>query len=240
MLSDARSRRGLILHRSCHHRSGVDPRRHEWLAGQKDSSVCVASAQYDPRRATTTNSSGSRHAGIIRLKSQYCTACDGGWAGPTHDYDTIANLFVEDGVWDSRPIVPLAEGREAIRQLMKGFAPSPSPCNTKQPLRGMTGNTAKERWNVIVMATLVENKAFWMTAVYHDIFEDASGVAVPSIKATIAAYAPYETGWAQARFLRPAALASCWVKAPDLCLSDRLLLRGARLSKLEPKVSVKG
>lgn len=138
---------------------------------------------------------------IIRLKSQYCTACDGGWAGPTHDYDTIANLFVEDGVWDSRPIVPLAEGREAIRQLMKGFRAEPFAMHhASNPCVEVTGDTAKGRWNVIVMVTSVENKAFWITAVYHDTFvRTPPGWRFQSIKATIAAYAPYETGWAQAK-----------------------------------------
>ena len=37
---------------------------------------------------------------ISGLKAAYCNAADGGWDGPTHDYDTVASLFAEDGVWD--------------------------------------------------------------------------------------------------------------------------------------------
>ena len=40
-----------------------------------------------------------RHA-IADLKARYVDAADGGWTGePAHDGDTIASLFVEDGVW---------------------------------------------------------------------------------------------------------------------------------------------
>ena len=53
------------------------------------------------------------------MKSHYCTACDGGWIGPSHDYDKVASLFVEDGIWDARPVVPIARGREQIRELYK-------------------------------------------------------------------------------------------------------------------------
>ena len=39
-----------------------------------------------------------RHA-IADLKARYVDAADGGWTGePAHDGDTIASLFVEDGV----------------------------------------------------------------------------------------------------------------------------------------------
>ena len=135
---------------------------------------------------------------IMKLKARYCTACDGGWDGPTHDYDALANLFVEDAIWDSTPLVPLLEGREAIRSFMKTMQAAPFAMHhATNPIIDVNGDSATGRWNLILLLTTAENKATWVGAVYNESYvRTAEGWRFKHLKATIATYAPYESGWA--------------------------------------------
>ncbi|HEV7444700.1 MAG TPA: nuclear transport factor 2 family protein, partial [Steroidobacteraceae bacterium] len=50
---------------------------------------------------------------IIKLKARYVNYNDGGWNGPTHAHpDEVADMFVENGIWDGTPTAGYAKGRE--------------------------------------------------------------------------------------------------------------------------------
>ena len=51
---------------------------------------------------------------ISKLKARYCNFVDGGWDRPTHDYDGVASIFTDDGVWEAIPTIraETREGRE--------------------------------------------------------------------------------------------------------------------------------
>ena len=72
--------------------------------------------------------------------------------------------------------------------------------HASNPCVEVDGDTANGRWNVIVMVTSPKTQAFWLTAVYHDTFvRTPAGWRFKILKATIAAYAPYEAGWAKSQ-----------------------------------------
>jgi hypothetical protein len=63
---------------------------------------------------------------IIKLKARYVNYNDGGWKGPTHTKpEAVADMFVEDGVWDGNPNAGYAKGRSAIKELFEGFGVVP-------------------------------------------------------------------------------------------------------------------
>jgi ketosteroid isomerase-like protein len=56
---------------------------------------------------------------IQQLLAQYAFHCD------TKDYEQVAELFTDDGIWDETVIgMPRCEGREAIHQFFCGMADS--------------------------------------------------------------------------------------------------------------------
>jgi hypothetical protein len=92
---------------------------------------------------------------IRKLKARYCRFQDGGWAehGPTH-MGPSADLFVEDGVFDGRPLMPLAEGREAIRTLFLNYRAVPFALHhVMNPLIEVQGDHGEGHWHLIVCAT---------------------------------------------------------------------------------------
>ena len=89
---------------------------------------------------------------ILDLKGRYCNACDGGWEHPSHDFDALAELFTEEAVWDGRPGLPLAEGREAIRDVMKNFRDKLPFIihHVMNPVITIDGDTATGHWHGII------------------------------------------------------------------------------------------
>ena len=89
---------------------------------------------------------------ILDLKGRYCNACDGGWERPSHDYDVVSELFTGDAVWDGRPGLPLAEGREAIRAMMKNFRDKLPFIihHVMNPVITIEGDTATGHWHAII------------------------------------------------------------------------------------------
>lgn len=133
------------------------------------------------------------------LKARYCRACDGA-PGATHDYEAVANLFVEDAVWDASPIFPIQKGRDAIRSHIKVFTAMPFAMhNAVNPVIEVNGDSATGTFNIIVMVTSAEQQAYWVFAMYDDTFvRTPEGWRFKKLRATVTAYAPYETGWAKA------------------------------------------
>jgi hypothetical protein len=92
-----------------------------------------------------------RHA-IADLKARYLDAADGGWTGePAHDGDTIASLFIEDGVWDGGAMGQ-GVGHEGIRAYFNGAVEDfPLVFHHASSARiEVEGDRATGRWHVMV------------------------------------------------------------------------------------------
>jgi hypothetical protein len=133
---------------------------------------------------------------ITELKAAYCNAADGGWDRPSHDADTVASLFVADGVWDAGKI-GRGEGREAIRALFTGFKRFPFAFHRiSNPVIKVQGDTATGEWHVLVPITLEENRAVWAGGIYQDQFvRTPEGWKFKSLKFTPAFTSPNPHGW---------------------------------------------
>ena len=110
---------------------------------------------------------------IRKLRAIYCNGADGGWPeqGPTH-MGPFADLYVEDGVWDGRPMTPLAEGREAIRKLIElGSRPITfiQHYSTNPNIDiGDDGNTATGKWHVMAPMTGPDGVSRWVLGTYDE------------------------------------------------------------------------
>lgn len=105
---------------------------------------------------------------IARLKAAYCKAADCGLDHPGRDADTIASLFVEQGIWDAGSF-GVADGREAIHAL---FSTNPYPFGLhyiSNPNIRVTGDTATGEWHLLC-PSIVEDESIWIGGVYRDEF----------------------------------------------------------------------
>jgi ketosteroid isomerase-like protein len=137
---------------------------------------------------------------IIKLKARYVNLNDGGWSGPTHAHpDEVADMFVEDGVWDGTPSAGRAEGREQIRELFRNFAAMPFVVHyVTNPLIEIEGDRAKGHWHALVTATLPDGNAMWILGIYDERYErTAAGWRIKTMRFISAANAPYSLGWAK-------------------------------------------
>lgn len=141
---------------------------------------------------------------IVRLKYRYVNLNDGGWQGPTHAHpDAVAELFVEDGVWDGRPYSGYAQGREQIRQLFKVFGAVQFIVHyVTNPLIEVSGDAATGHWHALVTATMPEQGAIWILGTYeNDYLRTPAGWKIRSLRFVSAANSPYDLGWARQQFL---------------------------------------
>jgi ketosteroid isomerase-like protein len=124
---------------------------------------------------------------ISELKADYCNAADGGWDRPTHDYDTVASLFVEDGVWDGGKDLR-GEGQDGIRALFKSFQAWPFAFHRiTNPVVKVDGDTATGEWHVQVGITFDNKKSVWLGGIYNDQFvRTADGWKFQELKVTFA------------------------------------------------------
>lgn len=107
---------------------------------------------------------------IAELKAAYCNAADGGWDRPTHDSDTVANLFVEDGVWQGGKS-GRGEGREGIRKLFDTFKPAPLAFHrVSNPVIKVDGDHATGEWHALVAITFGNGKSYLIGGIYNDEF----------------------------------------------------------------------
>lgn len=134
---------------------------------------------------------------IIELKARYCNACDGGWDRPTHDLKILGELFTEDAVWDGRPTLPLAEGREVILNIMRGFrATFPFIIhNVMSPVIAIDGDKATGQWHAILHYQTPKG-AGASYSIYEDTFaRTAAGWRIKTLRVTGTAHLEYrETG----------------------------------------------
>lgn len=135
---------------------------------------------------------------IATLKARYVNLNDGGWKGPTHAYpQAVADLFVEDGVWDGRPSTPLAQGREAIRTIFENFGVVPFVVHyVANPIIEVDGDTASGHWHALVTMTVPGGQALWIMGYYlEDYARTEDGWKFKMMRFETAATTPYELGW---------------------------------------------
>ncbi len=136
---------------------------------------------------------------IKQLKASYCRYCDGGWAGPTHDYDQIAALFTEDAMTDGT--AGRTEGRENIRRLYRSYQATPFAFHrVTNPIIEVKGNQATGNWHVLVALTRPGGQAVWIAGIYDEEYlRTRDGWRIKTLKFTPAFITRYEQGWGKER-----------------------------------------
>ena len=134
---------------------------------------------------------------IRNLKAAYAAYCD-----DNYNADKIAELFVEDAVWENSARGRI-EGREAIRALFRTAQQSYSFAihYSLNPQIEITGDTARARWYLFMPCTATDgNQALWRAGI-----DDEEYVRVDrkwmfkSKTATSLLSSPFEESWAKAR-----------------------------------------
>ncbi len=133
---------------------------------------------------------------ISKLKARYCNYVDGGWDRPTHDYDGVASIFTEDGVWEAVPTIHV-ETRQGIRDYFKRAQNIPLAFHRiTNPIIEVDGDKAKGNWHVLVALTQPNGKAVWIGGIYNDDFvRTPEGWKFQKLSFTFAFHVPYEKGW---------------------------------------------
>jgi hypothetical protein len=138
---------------------------------------------------------------LIKLKARYVNYNDGGWRGPTHtDPVAVADLFVEDGVWDGSPNAGYAKGRAEIKALFEHFRAVKFIVHyVTNPLIEVDGDTATGHWHAIVTSTMPDDSSLWILGLYKEQYvRTAQGGRIKLLRFETAVAAPYELGWGKA------------------------------------------
>ena len=132
---------------------------------------------------------------IKQLKARYAAACD-------DDYDakTIADLFVDEGVWDGGPM-GFAETRAGIREFFEGVSGLVGFVvhGISNPLITVDGDSATGRWYLHQPMTFKQSGAcYWLCAQYFDDYvRTADGWKFRRLTLKARAFSPYEKGFGQ-------------------------------------------
>ena len=141
---------------------------------------------------------------IAKLKARYVNWNDGGWKGPTHtNPQAVADMFVEDGVWDGRPSTGYAQGRAEIKKLFETFGAVPFIVHyVTNPIIEVNGDTATGNWHALVTMTVPGDQALWSLGLYlEEYVRTPEGWKFKSLRFESAANSSYELGWAKQRVL---------------------------------------
>lgn len=132
---------------------------------------------------------------IRNLKAAYAAYCDDGY-----DADKIAELFVEDAVWENSARGRI-EGREAIRALFQSAPQSFSFAihYSLNPQIEVTGDTARAKWYLFMPCTVTDgNQALWRASIDNEEYVRVDGKWMFKKKiATAVLSSPFEHSWAQ-------------------------------------------
>ncbi len=133
---------------------------------------------------------------IKRLKRKYCAYCD-----DNYDADALAELFVEDAVWDGGALRPRINGREAIREFFVA-AKERLPFAIHMvlnPIIEVNGDTAKGTWYLFQPCTFAEgNRAVWGSARYDEEYVRVDGRWMfKNLALTSFFWTPFDEGWAK-------------------------------------------
>jgi hypothetical protein len=148
---------------------------------------------------------------IAKLKARYCNFVDGGWDRLTHDYDGVASLFVEDGLWEAGASPALrGETREGIRDYFKKAQDiSFAFHRITNPIIEINDDTATGNWHVLVALTLPDGKRVWVAGIYNDDFvRTPEGWKFKTLSFRQAFLEPYEKGWGVGDFYQKQASAA--------------------------------
>ena len=140
---------------------------------------------------------------ITELKAAYCNYADGGWDRLTHDYDGVASLFVEDGVWDGGG-VGRGDGREGIRTMFKAIRNIPFAFHrVTNPIIKVQGDTATGNWHVLVPLTQPDGQSYWIAGIYDDEFvRTPDGWKFKLLSWKPAFITPFEKPWGKGEYYR--------------------------------------
>lgn len=138
---------------------------------------------------------------IRRLKAAYCACGDGGWPdhGPSH-MGPFADLFVEDAIWDGRPMAAYAVGRKAIHELVVlGSRPvSFVMHNVVNPEIDIApdGKTATGKWHLIAPLCNPDGSSHLVFGTYDERYvRTDEGWRFQSIRFVAARAGQYPQGW---------------------------------------------
>ena len=137
---------------------------------------------------------------IKKLKARYCACCDDGF-----DPDGIAELFTEDGVWESAGFGSY-RGRAAIRSFFEA-GPSVFPFTIHQvmnPIIEVEGDTAKGSWYLFQTCTFADgNQAVWGAARYQEDYVRQNGEwKFKNLKVVSSFWTPFDQGWVKKQFVQ--------------------------------------
>jgi hypothetical protein len=142
---------------------------------------------------------------ISKLKARYCNYVDGGWDRLTHDYDGVASIFTEDGIWEAgnRPELR-GETREGIREYFKAAQNiSLAFHRITNPIIEVNGDTATGNWHVLVALTHPNGESVWIGGVYNDDFvRTGEGWKFKKLSFTFAFHTPFDKPWGPGEFYR--------------------------------------
>ncbi|SCW77927.1 SnoaL-like domain-containing protein [Sphingobium faniae] len=148
---------------------------------------------------------------IRRLKSQYVKCNDGGWPGrPTSHMGSMDELFVEDGIWDGRPALPMKAGRASIKDWVESElrAVPFAIHNVMNDFIEVDGDTARGTWQYVLMATMPDGEHLGFSGNYHETYvRTLEGWRFQTIRAETTRIWRQEQGWGAAPS-EPAAPAS--------------------------------
>ena len=132
------------------------------------------------------------------LKARYSVYCDEGY-----NPDAIADLFIEDGVWDGGGFGRY-EGRAAIREFFSEASQIlPFAVHmVMNPIIEVAGDTAKGTWYFFGAFTLANgNRAAWGSSRYDDEYVKVNGNwKYKSLKGTPFFWTPFDEGWVKEKF----------------------------------------
>jgi hypothetical protein len=135
---------------------------------------------------------------IRALKAQYCLYCDGGWPEQGNAYmGPVADLFVEDGIWDASPALPIAKGRDQIRRVFEGFRTFEFAMhNVTNPIIKLNGDSARGRWHILGYATMPDGNSAVFAGIYEEEYvRTAQGWRYQSLHHIDARQLPLSPGW---------------------------------------------
>ena len=136
---------------------------------------------------------------IKKLKHSYCAFCD-----DQYDADALADLFVEDAVWDGKER-GRNEGREAIRSFFKN-APQRLPFAIHMvlnPIIEVNGDRATGVWYLFQPCTYADGDlAVWGSARYDEEYVRVNGEwKFQNLTLTSHFWTPFDgKGWVETKF----------------------------------------
>jgi hypothetical protein len=150
---------------------------------------------------------------IRQLQAKFWLAADGNiLTGPTHEPETIADLFTEDGIWELAGVdgefaswsdmgpdgrsEMLAWFRES--QCLVPFAMHFGVC----PIINVNGRTADACWKVLATMTTQSKQALWSGGLYEVAYlKTHLGWRIRSVRVTVGFNTPFEgDGWGAMRY----------------------------------------